>query len=288
MVGEAGSVRRRPVIGLTTYREQAQWTVWDQSADLLPSLYTRSVEAAGGVVALLPPQAEGADELVARLDGVIITGGPDIEPERYGAEPHAKTVRVRRDRDAWEVAVLDAAERLRDPDAGHLPRHAVDGRSRRRGPGPARPRCRRPCRARPGRQRVRLDLGDHRRRIADPHAWSATDPGQLSSPPVGQPASRLRGLGPGRRRHRSRPWRTPTVPSGSACSGIRRAATTTGCSAVWSRRPARSVSRPDRRRFAGRRPRPPAPRGRRNGRRGRTPTNGRCRRCRVRPAGGWS
>ncbi len=110
--------RRRPVIGLTTYREQAQWTVWDQSADLLPSLYTRSVEAAGGVVALLPPQAQGADELVARLDGLIITGGPDVDPERYGATPHEKTVRVRQDRDAWEVAVLDVADRIGVPTLG--------------------------------------------------------------------------------------------------------------------------------------------------------------------------
>ena len=64
-MGEVGRERRRPVIGLTTYREQAAWTVWDMPADLLPAVYTRSVEAAGGVVVLLPPQAGGADELVS-------------------------------------------------------------------------------------------------------------------------------------------------------------------------------------------------------------------------------
>ena len=78
----------RPVIGLSTYREQAAWTVWNMPADLLPAVYTRSVEAAGAVVMLLPPQADGAADIVARLDGLIITGGPDVDPERYGQRPH--------------------------------------------------------------------------------------------------------------------------------------------------------------------------------------------------------
>ena len=43
----AGATQGRPVIGLSTYREQAAWSVWNMSADLLPSGYTRSVEAAG-------------------------------------------------------------------------------------------------------------------------------------------------------------------------------------------------------------------------------------------------
>ena len=72
------------MIGLSTYREQAAWTVWNMPADLLPAVYTRSVEAAGAVVVLLPPQADGAADIVARLDGLIITGGPDVDPERYG------------------------------------------------------------------------------------------------------------------------------------------------------------------------------------------------------------
>jgi putative glutamine amidotransferase len=66
-----GAKQGRPVIGLTTYREQAAWDVWNMSADLLPSVYTRSVEAAGGVVVLLPPQTDGMAEVVSRLDGWI-------------------------------------------------------------------------------------------------------------------------------------------------------------------------------------------------------------------------
>ena len=106
-----GGKQGRPVIGLTTYREQAAWSVWNMSADLLPAVYTRSVEAAGGVVMLLPPQNEGMGEVVSRLDGLIITGGADVDPERYGQLPHPMT-KVRRDRDAWEFGLLDAADRL--------------------------------------------------------------------------------------------------------------------------------------------------------------------------------
>src|SRR3712207_916427 len=108
----------RPVIGLSTYREQAAWTVWNMPADLLPSVYSRSVEAAGAVVMLLPPQVDGAAEVVARLDGLIITGGPDIDPERYGQQRGPRTVRVRRDRDAWELALLEAAREADLPTLG--------------------------------------------------------------------------------------------------------------------------------------------------------------------------
>lgn len=99
----------RPLIGLSTYREQATWGVWtDVSADLLPTAYARAVETAGGVAVLLPPAA-GASEVVRRLDGLVICGGADVEPERYGESPHPSTAAWRTDRDAWEWALLDAA-----------------------------------------------------------------------------------------------------------------------------------------------------------------------------------
>ena len=100
-----------PLIGLSTYREQARWGVWDQPADLLPTQYADAVTRAGGVPVLLPPQDPGsAADAVARLDAVVITGGADVDPGRYGAEPHPRTVTWRTDRDAWELALLDAAD----------------------------------------------------------------------------------------------------------------------------------------------------------------------------------
>lgn len=101
-----------PVIGLTTYREDAAWGVWQQRADLLPTQYAQAVEATGAIPVLLPPvgQPGAAETVVARLDGLVISGGADVDPQRYGARPHPRTAGWRRDRDAWELALLDAAE----------------------------------------------------------------------------------------------------------------------------------------------------------------------------------
>jgi putative glutamine amidotransferase len=100
-----------PLIGLSTYREQARWGVWDQPADLLPTQYADAVERAGGVPVLLPPQEPtAAAYVVGRLDGLVVTGGADVDPSRYGADPHPQTVSWRTDRDAWELALLDAAD----------------------------------------------------------------------------------------------------------------------------------------------------------------------------------
>jgi putative glutamine amidotransferase len=100
----------KPLIGISAYREQARWGVWDQPADLLPVHYARSIERAGGVPVLLPPvDPSGAASVVARLDGLVIAGGADVDPSRYGAVTHDRTRGWRGDRDAWEIALLEAA-----------------------------------------------------------------------------------------------------------------------------------------------------------------------------------
>jgi putative glutamine amidotransferase len=114
----------RPLIGLSTYRERARWGVWDQSADLLPTVYAASIEAVGGVPVLLPPATDptaadaAARAAVARLDGLVISGGADVDPGRYGQQPHPRTARWREDRDAWEVALLEAADAAALPTLG--------------------------------------------------------------------------------------------------------------------------------------------------------------------------
>ena len=102
----------RPVIGLTTYREEAAWGVWHQRADLLHTEYADTVVAAGGVPVLLPPGTDDPDAaavVIARIDGLIVSGGADVDPARYDAEPHDRTAGWRPDRDAWELALLEAA-----------------------------------------------------------------------------------------------------------------------------------------------------------------------------------
>ncbi|WP_316774647.1 gamma-glutamyl-gamma-aminobutyrate hydrolase family protein [Streptomyces sasae] len=101
----------RPLIGVSTYLEAGtRWGVWELEAALLPAGYPRLVQRAGGLAAMLPPDApEHAAATVARLDGLVIAGGPDVEPVRYGAEADPRTGRPDRPRDAWELALIDAA-----------------------------------------------------------------------------------------------------------------------------------------------------------------------------------
>jgi putative glutamine amidotransferase len=100
----------RPVVGITTYREKARWGVWDAPADVLHAGYAQSLEAAGAAVVLLPPgDPANASFVVDRIDGLVVAGGADVSPERYGAEPHPRTGGTRPDRDAWELALLDQA-----------------------------------------------------------------------------------------------------------------------------------------------------------------------------------
>jgi putative glutamine amidotransferase len=98
----------KPLIGLSAYCEPARWAVWQAPAVLLPASYAEQVAAAGGIPVLLPP-LPGVAASVSRLDGLILTGGGDIEPGRYGAEPHPRTGRVSAPRDAAELQLLAAA-----------------------------------------------------------------------------------------------------------------------------------------------------------------------------------
>jgi putative glutamine amidotransferase len=102
-------VARRPVIGITTYLTFARFGVWEEDAALIPAAYVRAVEAAGGRALLVPPSMEGIDETLDALDGLLFSGGSDLDPEIYGQEAHAATDGVVPERDRAEIALLEAA-----------------------------------------------------------------------------------------------------------------------------------------------------------------------------------
>src|SRR5947208_16382564 len=99
----------RPLIGITTYLTRATFGAWEEDSALVPADYVRSVEDAGGRALLVPPSDDGVEETLDALDGIVFTGGADIEPGEYGQEPHPETFGVRRDRDASELALMRAA-----------------------------------------------------------------------------------------------------------------------------------------------------------------------------------
>jgi putative glutamine amidotransferase len=98
----------KPVVGITTYLTPAAWGAWNLEAALVPASYVRAVERAGGVPLLVPPGAS-YQETLDRLDGLVFSGGSDVDPELYGATAHEETVGIFRERDDFELGLMRAA-----------------------------------------------------------------------------------------------------------------------------------------------------------------------------------
>ncbi|HEX4253806.1 MAG TPA: gamma-glutamyl-gamma-aminobutyrate hydrolase family protein [Streptosporangiaceae bacterium] len=100
----------RPLIGITGQLEAAHWGDWVREAVLSPLTYTRAVERAGGTPVILPPvPPESVARLVTGLDGLVLTGGTDVNPALYEAEPHEQTDVPDHRRDRFELALVHAA-----------------------------------------------------------------------------------------------------------------------------------------------------------------------------------
>ena len=99
----------RPLIGITTYVTTARWGYWDREVALVPAAYVQAVEQAGGRPVLIPPSDEAVDETLAALDGLVFSGGSDLDPELYDQEPHDETFGIVPQRDRAELALLEAA-----------------------------------------------------------------------------------------------------------------------------------------------------------------------------------
>jgi putative glutamine amidotransferase len=99
----------RPVIGITTYLTPARFGAWEEEAALIPAAYVNAIEAAGGRPLLVPPSTEAIEETLDRLDGLLFSGGSDLDPELYGQEAHPETNGIVPERDRAEIALLRAA-----------------------------------------------------------------------------------------------------------------------------------------------------------------------------------
>jgi len=99
----------RPIVGITTYVTQASFGVWELDSALVPVDYVRAVEEAGGRPLLVPPSGHGVEETLDALDGLIFSGGSDLDPDLYGQEAHPETTGIVAERDSAELVLLRAA-----------------------------------------------------------------------------------------------------------------------------------------------------------------------------------
>jgi gamma-glutamyl-gamma-aminobutyrate hydrolase PuuD len=99
----------KPVIGVTSFVENVRWGHWSGLAALSPFAYVRAVGTAGGRPVQLPPDLDALDETLDRLDGLVVTGGIDVDPALYGAEQHPTMAGVRPEQDQAELALLEGA-----------------------------------------------------------------------------------------------------------------------------------------------------------------------------------
>lgn len=101
-----------PVIGLTCYRTAGTMTIYAGELASLPAQYLDTVARSGATAMLLPPQSlspEQARDVVGRLDGLLLSGGADIDPRRYGEDVSDSHEGYEPLRDASEDALLAAA-----------------------------------------------------------------------------------------------------------------------------------------------------------------------------------
>jgi putative glutamine amidotransferase len=101
------------VVGITTAIESARWAVWtDVEANLSQRTYSTGVAETGSLPLLLPAHdqlADSPDDVLDRLDALILSGGGDLDPASYGAEAEAETSNFRAERDRFELALCRRA-----------------------------------------------------------------------------------------------------------------------------------------------------------------------------------
>jgi putative glutamine amidotransferase len=101
------------VIGISAALEVARWAVWeDVAVNISPRTYSRRIAESGAIPVVLPPSGGAADspvELLDLLDGLLLSGGGDLDPASYGAAADPRTENARAERDRFELALTREA-----------------------------------------------------------------------------------------------------------------------------------------------------------------------------------
>ncbi|MDH4116712.1 MAG: gamma-glutamyl-gamma-aminobutyrate hydrolase family protein [Acidimicrobiia bacterium] len=105
----------RPLIGISAWRRTLATSLGTGHHHTIAADNTTALEACGAAVVVLPTQSpEAAEAAVSRLDGVVISGGGDVDPATYGHE-NSRSSETDPGRDRWEMALIAAARRASRP-----------------------------------------------------------------------------------------------------------------------------------------------------------------------------
>jgi putative glutamine amidotransferase len=103
---------RRPLIGVTTYHREGE----DRPRFFVPASYIDAVRSCGGRPVLLPPGDEDPSALLDDVDGIVLCGGGDLDPARFGGSSgHDAQYSTCPERDAFELALIEACIARRKP-----------------------------------------------------------------------------------------------------------------------------------------------------------------------------
>jgi putative glutamine amidotransferase len=96
-----------PVIGITCPSRPTKWANWELDAVVLPTTYHKMIMQCGGIPLLIPPGCNS--DVIGRIDGLLIAGGPDINPELYDQNNGPYTLEVYPEQDASEIELIKSA-----------------------------------------------------------------------------------------------------------------------------------------------------------------------------------
>jgi len=98
----------KPIIGITCCMREARYSDFVRHAAILPSAYISMVDKAGGVPMIIPPAGD-MTSLLDSIDGLIVSGGPDISPANYNEEPGPMTTEFYPEQDYSEMGLIERA-----------------------------------------------------------------------------------------------------------------------------------------------------------------------------------
>jgi gamma-glutamyl-gamma-aminobutyrate hydrolase PuuD len=116
----------RPLIGITSYAEEASWGHWTLPAALVPLSYVRSVELAGGRPIVVPPADDGVEETLDALDGLILSGGADLDTAAARDRGELALLIGALERDLPVLAICRGMQLLNVAQGGNLHQHLPD------------------------------------------------------------------------------------------------------------------------------------------------------------------